>query len=309
MSGLVWMVGDRQPSITEVIQIDGVAVDLTGSSVAFKMRAVGSTTLKVNGAATIISAPAGTVRYDWAAADVDGVGGPLFVCWWDVTTGGKIQSVGEAVIEFRAHAPFTTRGLCNRADAMRLVPGYSDNEQTDGILEDLIAAESQTWLTQTGREFAPVASGSSTRSFDVDWAAAAVRTVRVGDANTITTVTTKDQAGTTIATVAAADRVSLPRNRQPWEPIVEVWFPPLSAGAITLLSGYVVDVTGTWGFPAVPDDVRLAVARMVLVRYLADVAPTGSSLSDALNEQGFDAAMAFASAQSVKRAYSTPLVA
>lgn len=101
----VWMVGDRNPSITETITVDGVPFDLSSSTVQFKMRAIGSSTLKVNASATIVSAPAGTVRYDWAALDVDTAG--QYLVWWDVTTSGKVQSVGEALIEFRAHAPAT----------------------------------------------------------------------------------------------------------------------------------------------------------------------------------------------------------
>jgi hypothetical protein len=77
----------------------------------------------------------------------------------------------------------------------------------------------------------------------------------------------------------------------------------------TISEGDYLEVTGTWGFPTVPNDVRLGVARMTLVRYLADVTPVGSALSDAINELGFDIAMAFASAQAVKRSYGIPLVA
>lgn len=310
MSALVWYVGNRSPSITETITIDGVAFDLSSSTVKFKARAAGSSTLKVDTAATIVSALAGTVRYDWAAADVDTAGD--YLGWWEVTTGGKVQAVAEFFYEIRAHAP-DSRALCSRADVIRLVPGYSDDPNTDGIIDDLIQAESQTWHTDTAREFVAIASGSSTRSFDVTWADARARAVRIGDAATISSVVIKDQSGTTLETVASGDRVSLGtrgnRTLQPWEPVTTLWFPPLSASAASIAAGYVVEVTGTWGFPAVPDDVRLSVARMVLVRYVTDAAPTGTRLADAINEQGFDIAMAFASAQAVKRSYSTPMVA
>lgn len=103
---LVWFVNNRNPSITEDIKIDGVAFDLSSSTVRFKMRAVGSSTLKVDAAATIVApATAGNVRYDWAAADVDTAG--EFLVWWEVTTTGNVQAVGEAVIEIRSHAPQT----------------------------------------------------------------------------------------------------------------------------------------------------------------------------------------------------------
>lgn len=310
MSALVWYVDDLSPSITENITIDGVAFDLSSSTVKFKMRAAGSSTLKVDANATIVTAASGDVRYDWLDGDTDTAGD--YLAWWEVTTGGKVQAVSEVFLEIRAHAP-DSRALCTRADVIRLVPGYTDDPSTDGVIDDLIQAESQTWHTDTGREFVAIAAGSSSRLFDIDWPQSAARSVRIGDAATVTAVEIQNQAGDTLQTVASGDWVGLGlkgnRTREPWEPISILWFPPSSSTAATAGAGYVVEVTGTWGFPAVPEDVRLAVARMTLVRYLADVAPTGTRFADAINEQGFDVAMAFASAQSVKRSYAAPMVA
>jgi hypothetical protein len=308
VSALVWYVGDRNPSISENITIDGVPFDLSASTVKFKMRAAGSSTLKVDAAATIVTPPGtdGVVRYDWAALDVDTAGD--YLAWWEVTTGGKVQAVSEFFLEIRPHAP-DSRVLCARPDVIRLVPGYSDDANTDGVLEDLIQAESQTWLQETGRELVPIAAASSARQFDLTWTDCIGRKVYIGDANAITLVTVNDQNGTVQQTVASPARVSFPRTRQPWEPITALYFPSLATSAATLTPGYVLEVTATWGFPSVPSDVRVAVAKMVLVRYVADVAPSGSSLADALNEQGFDVGAAFASAQAVKRSYMAPLVA
>jgi hypothetical protein len=101
---LTWLVGNRNPSITETITSSGVVVDLTAATVRFKMRAVRSSVLKVDQPAVIV-APAtnGNVRYDWAAIDVDTAGD--YLVWWEVTTGGKTQDMGEAEIRFLAHAP------------------------------------------------------------------------------------------------------------------------------------------------------------------------------------------------------------
>lgn len=306
-SVLVWYVGNRDPSITETITVDGAAYDLSSSTVVFKMRAVASTTLKVSASATVVSAPAGTVRYDWAALDVDTAG--FYLVWWEVTTGGKVQSVHEALIEIRAHAAASSRALCTRADVIRLVPGYDSDDATDGIIEALIAAESRTAHQRAGREFVTIA-GATTRQYDLGAASAKSRYVTVGDMTTVTTVTVEDQQGTTVETIVSADRVSLPRVREEWEPITALWFPPGTATPASYLgSGYVLEVVGVWGFPSVPDDLKVATAKMVLVRYLADAASAGTALSDALNDQGFDAGRAFASARDVVRSYSRPKVA
>jgi hypothetical protein len=66
---------DTSPAMLATLQdADGVAVSLVGATVRFHMRTLGGTQTKVDAAATVVNALAGTVRYSWIAADTNTVG-------------------------------------------------------------------------------------------------------------------------------------------------------------------------------------------------------------------------------------------
>ena len=83
------------------------------------------------------------------------------------------------------------------------------------------------------------------------------RTVSVGDlAATPTLVRILDTDWTTpLETVAAGDITAHPMNREPWEPIQAL---ELHSDVAALSPGMRLEVTGTWGFPAVPGNIRQA---------------------------------------------------
>jgi hypothetical protein len=66
---------DTSPKMLATLQnANGDAIDLTGASVRFHMRAVGSTSTVVDAAATIVTAASGIVRYSWTSANTATVG-------------------------------------------------------------------------------------------------------------------------------------------------------------------------------------------------------------------------------------------
>lgn len=201
------------------------------------------------------------------------------------------------------------RALCSTDDVRLLVPGYEPDNTTLDALITLINAESVEAYRRTGREFVALA-GNNLRVYEISAWNVRERRVRIHDAAAITTVKILDVDETTeLETVNSADRVSLPRTRDEWEPIRQLKFLTGSPAPAQLACGRLVQVTATWGFPQVPDDLPVAIAKLVLVRYIAAVANDGTSLSEALNQIGFDAAIAFASAQAVLRGYANPALA
>ena len=83
---------DTSPTLSVVVaDSSGTAINITGASVLFKMRAVNSSSLKVNSSATITNASNGAVSYTFSASDTDTAG--LFQGEFQVTfSGGAIET-------------------------------------------------------------------------------------------------------------------------------------------------------------------------------------------------------------------------
>jgi len=109
-SGFDTWVGNA-PLVTDTItNPDGSAKNLTGATVRFRMRPAHASNLVVDSAATVVSAPAGTVSYQMLVGDTATAG--RYAAWWQVTIGGVPVDTGEFNIDVNAHAPldFTASG-------------------------------------------------------------------------------------------------------------------------------------------------------------------------------------------------------
>ena len=67
------------------------AVDVSGATIAFKMRPVSSTTATIDSAATIIDGTSGSVKYEWQSSDT-ATAGSYFAEFQVTFSGGKIET-------------------------------------------------------------------------------------------------------------------------------------------------------------------------------------------------------------------------
>lgn len=83
---------DTVPSLrADLKDGDNAAIDLTGASVKFIMRAIGGTTAVINASASIVSEAGGTVQYNWQSGDTDTVGS--YQAEFEVTySGGTVET-------------------------------------------------------------------------------------------------------------------------------------------------------------------------------------------------------------------------
>jgi hypothetical protein len=82
------------PDLTaNLVQSDGTAINLASvSTIRFYMYDQNTKTEKVNGAASVVTAAAGSVKYEWATGDTDTVG-RYYGSFYLTYSNGKILTV------------------------------------------------------------------------------------------------------------------------------------------------------------------------------------------------------------------------
>lgn len=265
----VWMVGNRNPSITDIITDgDGVVVNLTGLAVKFKMRMVGATATTVDAAVSNTPGADGVVRYDWQAVDVDTAGN--YLVWWEVTSGGKTQDLNEAIIEIRAHAPITNTYV--ELEEFKSTASLTGFGFADSDIQLAIEAASRGIDEDLNRRFYPDPDATSVRYYTPIYP----DHFRIDDLITLTSLkidTTGSGVYGTTWTVGTHFRLEPLNALEDGIPYTTVR--TLLRNRLTVNYGS-VEVTGKFGWAAVPAAVKQActiIATRLLLR--ARQAPFG----------------------------------
>lgn len=142
------------------------------------------------------------------------------------------------------------RALCSLEDVRTYLGIKVGDRDEDGTLIRLINAASDAIYDQTGREFRPIGTQPETRMIEVLRPAGFARNeVEIGDVAEITAVS----LGGTALAAPPDGYVELPRVRNGFGPITA-----LRIYGTGVAGGSEIEITGTFGFPRVPEDVRQA---------------------------------------------------
>lgn len=217
--------------------------------------------------------------------------------------------------------------LCTRGDVLAAINNHDLDETGLAMIDRLITAASAALSRVAGREFATldvdevvehegtgtdpvevvtyVPADDVVRRFeipDTPWSPD-VTVVHVGDLAALTRVDIVTPGGATVeADIDLADVEASPLNRRPWEPITALVFHR------RLDPAHRVDVTGRWGFPLVPDDIRQACIAQVREWYVRDPSRFGEAFAEA-TDIAVPARELSLVARDAARAYRVPVVA
>lgn len=258
MRDMGWFVGNLSPSATDTLTDNtGAVVNLTGATVRFRMRSLGSATLKVDAVATVVTPASGTVRYDWSGTDTD-TGGE-YLAWWQVTSGGKTADYGESLIIIREHGD--SPPLYCEPDELKQLLDMAGTSYADPAVRRACEAASQVVELETNRRFWLDAAATNVRTYTPDQ----LRMLQIDDLVTLTTLKI-DRAGSgsfNEVWTLGADFILEPQNAPVWnppQPYTQVRCRYLTSRYFPTYLEQSVQVVGQWGWLAIPEEIKTATA-------------------------------------------------
>lgn len=179
-------------------------------------------------------------------------------------------------------AELSARAIATLKDCRAFGYDPSDGDEEVDLWLDCLNAAASEFHNYARREFVAanavrvddetVTVATQTRFWDVDEWVVEERRLPIGDLSAAPTAIRVTQLdGTLVETVTLSTLIYLPRVREPWQPIGELWFRPGMTLSAALAPGYVIEVDGKWGFPALPDTLVRACANQAAVWFARDV--------------------------------------
>ncbi len=151
----------------------------------------------------------------------------------------------------------STRALVSLAETKDWLQQQNINTENDLDLVRVINDISERAHDEAEREFLPQLTNPAARVFPMTDYSLRRRAIHVGDVTAVTLVEILDTDWTTVLeSVDATDWSLQPMVKKAWEPYRRIEFQP---DITPLRAGMRIRVTGTWGFPSVPGNVRQAV--------------------------------------------------
>lgn len=259
---------NRLPSLSDTIEVGGQPFDLSTSTIKLKMRPETSSLFKIDNQATIVSAVAGTCRYDWSVQDVDTAGD--YVAWWEVTTGGKTQDTAEFQVRIVDHAE-PSGDLCAVSDVREQLETSTSDRTRDELISTYISGASAQIIREYEREFAP-ATPTDTRNYPWD-PRQLTCDLSPNDLRSVSLLRLNPEETGPVTLTEGNDFVLSPIN-DPDGIYTSLRF----SGFLVARSqrffrfGFInVEITGAWGWAAVPTEVRDACVLTVAAALRRDV--------------------------------------
>jgi len=251
-------VGLTSPSLLDTITLAGFDFTTVTAS-KFSMRPYSSSTLTINAASeTMSNQTIGSMNttYNWQVADVGTAG--LYVAWHTLTIGAATQDTPQFYVYLVDPLGVAPSGdLCTLNDvrvAMSLQDGFTDSDPQIALSISMATA---AIIQEGGREFAPVSTNLK-RRFMVERVPGAVVHFGPYDLQSASLVQLNPETSspTTLTTLQDYSFEPIQSRSGTYKQLRMAPTAPIFSTVAVKYNYALLDITGTWGFPTVPPDIR-----------------------------------------------------
>ena len=273
------------PTVRDTIKIQGDPYNLTGCTVKFKMRPTDGTTPKVDAAAVVDSPVNGQVSYAWIVGDTDTEG--EYLAWWEVTLlNGNTQDTPEFAVTVIEHAPTTLEQLCTLEDMYTVMRITTNSDARDEMMEKFILQATGQIQNYCNRKFTPLEVGA-TKRFLVNVTGKRIRVdltpYDLQPSPEPTLVLHPEQQAITLDPTNYEFRPFVTDDQTHTSVLLSPWQTMISTHQMKFGRPF-IDITGTWGWTVVPEEVKRACEITVMSWMRRDVSALGGAAGQALGQ-------------------------